>query len=78
MPGRFIVEPSLGGRIGSAATPSEIATLQQEAAKLGRKVGESDAAVAASAIKEDIPLITRDKSLGNFLNEQGRIVAEPY
>jgi predicted nucleic acid-binding protein len=57
-----------GGRIGSVAKTSTIETLQQQAASVGRSLGANDARIAASAIQENIPLVTDDKKLGRFLD----------
>jgi len=62
---------SRGGRIGSATTEEAIHALTLQARALGRVVKTKDAAVAGSAIKDGIPLLTRDKRLFNFLSEAG-------
>jgi predicted nucleic acid-binding protein len=62
-----------GGGIGPAALQSEIEELQVQAALLGRVLKAADAAVAASAIKQGIPLLTRDSKLVNFLLEVGEL-----
>jgi predicted nucleic acid-binding protein len=63
-----------GGRIGSAALATEIAELQTQAKLLVRVLAAADASVAANAIKEGIPLLTRDTRLINFLIEVGQSV----
>ena len=62
---QFLVER--GGGIGPAALNSEIAELQEQAMLLGRVLKAADAAVAVSAIKQGISLLTRDTRLVNFL-----------
>jgi RHS repeat-associated protein len=63
-----------GGSIGTAATAAEIAELQTQATLLGRVLAAADASVAASAIKDAIPLLTRDSRLINFLIAVGQSV----
>ncbi|SRR6266566_1211527 len=63
-----------GGSIGTAATAAEIAELQTQATLLGRVLAAADASVATSAIKDAIPLLTRDTRLINFLIAVGQSV----
>ena len=60
-----------GGRMASAATAVEIANLQVRARSLGRVLHYADAEVAASAVREGIPLMTRDARLHSFLRAAG-------
>jgi len=63
-----------GGRMGSAGTAEQISLLQEQARVLGRVISFTDAEVAASAIREGIPLIARDKQLIRFLQAAGYTV----
>jgi RHS repeat-associated protein len=60
-----------GGRIGLAASSSEIAALRASASGMGRVLSTSDAAVAGSAIREGATLITNDARLLRFMNAAG-------
>ncbi len=59
------------GKIGVAATAEEIQNLQSQATLLGRVLRDKDAAVVGSAVKEGIPIITRDARLLRFLQAAG-------
>ncbi|UFP94207.1 hypothetical protein [Gloeobacter morelensis] len=59
------------GGIGRAATAQQIADLRNQATILGRVIKYKDASVAGSALREGIPLITRDDSLFKFLKAVG-------
>jgi RHS repeat-associated protein len=63
-----------GGGLAASATAAEIAQLQAQATLLGRVLAAADAAVSGSAIKEGIPLLTRDIRLINFLQAVGQVV----
>ncbi len=63
-----------GGRVANSGTQSQIASLKATAQSLNRSLKDGDARVAASAITENAPLITRDKRLTNFLNAIGELV----
>ncbi len=65
---------SRGGRIGTAATQSDIQNLQSQATTLGRAVHTGDAAIAGSAIREGLPLLTGDTRLHGFLNAMNALV----
>jgi hypothetical protein len=68
-----------GGRIGAAGSASAIATLQQMATAAGRVLKSKDAAVVASALKDGLPVITRDSKLLRFLqNVIGPAAGEIY
>jgi len=69
---QFLIER--GGRIGTAALATEIAELQTQATLLGRVLAAADASVAGNAIKEGIPLLTRDVRLISFLTAVGEAV----
>ena len=69
---QFLIER--GGSIGPAALQQEIAELQTQATLLGRVLNAADAAVSGSAIKQGIPLLTRDTTLINFLLAVGQQV----
>ncbi len=60
-----------GGRLGAAGTEASAQSLQSQAQTLGRSLKIKDARVAASALREGIPVITRDTSFRNFLNAIG-------
>jgi hypothetical protein len=60
-----------GGRIGAAARSGDISALQSQATSLGRVLRTNDASVVGSAVREGVPLITRDQRLLNFLKEAG-------
>lgn len=62
---------SRGGGIGAAATDAEIRSLQAQAQVLGRVLKGTDAAVAGSAMREGIPVMTRDERLFKFLRAVG-------
>jgi len=62
---------SRGGGVGAAATQADIQNLQAQAQVLGRVLSSSDAAVAGSAMREGVPLMTNDQRLFNFLKAVG-------
>lgn len=59
------------GRVGLSGTQAEAANLQQQAQALGRALKAKDAKVAASAVREGVPVITRDGKFRRFLNAAG-------
>lgn len=63
-----------GSRISFAARESVAADLRAEAGELGRSLRPKDSRVAASAIAEGLPVLTRDKKFFNFLSATGRAV----
>lgn len=56
-----------GGGIGSPADPGRVLALENQAQSMGRAISHTDAEVAASAIQDGLPLITRDQQLFRFL-----------
>lgn len=62
---------SRGGGIGAAATEADIRSLQAQAQVIGRVLSASDAAVAGSAMREGVPVMTRDQGFYNFLKAVG-------
>lgn len=63
-----------GGRIGSPAAPARAVALQAEAQSMGRALGDRDAEIAASAIQDGLPLLTRDEQLFRFMDAAGYAV----
>ncbi len=57
-----------GGVIGSNGTQQMVNNLQEQARGLGRVLHDFDARIVASAIQDNIPLLTRDTRLIRFLN----------
>jgi len=60
-----------GGQIVASALEQDVAALQAQAQSMGRSLKPKDARVAASALREGVPVITRDKRFRNFLNAIG-------
>lgn len=60
-----------GGRIGLAGQEAAVSALQTQAAGLGRVLHTADGRVAAGAMREGVPLVTNDRSFGNFLRAIG-------
>ena len=60
-----------GGRIAAAGSEQSAAALRSQAATLRRSLKLKDSRVAASALREGVSVITRDKKFRNFLNETG-------
>ena len=56
-----------GGRIGSEATAQGVADLQAQATTLGRVLRSADAAVADSAMRDGLSIITNDERFARFL-----------
>ncbi len=60
-----------GGRMGPRAERSLVESLQEQAAALKRVLHDNDARIAASAMREGLPLITGDIKFSNFLKAIG-------
>ncbi|GAA2710696.1 DUF6531 domain-containing protein [Actinoplanes palleronii] len=62
-----------GGRIGATPTEAEAAALRERATQMvdqfgnSRRLGEADSRVVASAMRDQLPLITDDRRLTRFL-----------
>jgi predicted nucleic acid-binding protein len=60
-----------GGRIGLAGKEEVAAQLRAQAGLAGRSLGLGDSRVAASALREGLSVVTRDKQFRNFLSWVG-------
>jgi len=60
-----------GGRIAAAGTEKVAAALRAQAEALGRVLKLKDSRVAASALREGVPVITADSKFQRFLNAVG-------
>jgi len=65
---------SRGGRVVADAHPAAAAALMRQAAGMGRSLKRGDATIAATAIREGLPIITRDRRFSRFLSAIGRPV----
>jgi predicted nucleic acid-binding protein len=60
-----------GGRVAAAGTEQTAAALRNQAQALGRGLKVKDSRVAASAVREGVPIITNDSKFQRFLNAVG-------
>jgi predicted nucleic acid-binding protein len=60
-----------GGRIASAASEVDAAALRAQASQMGRSLGVNDSRIAASAVKEGAPVLTKDGQFSRFLKAAG-------
>jgi RHS repeat-associated protein len=63
-----------GGGLGSDPDPDCVQELKDKAKALGRSLSDTDAEVAASAIKDGLAVMTRDQQLIRFLQQAGYAV----
>jgi RHS repeat-associated protein len=56
-----------GGRLGLAGQEGLAGALQQQARGMGRVLHINDARIAASAMREGLPVVTNDRRFANFL-----------
>lgn len=62
---------SSGGRVALAGREEVAAQLRTQAGLAGRSLGSADSRIAASALREGLPVVTRDKQFRNLLGWLG-------
>jgi predicted nucleic acid-binding protein len=60
-----------GGRVAAACSEQAATELRAQAQALGRGLKVKDSRVAASAVREGVPIITNDGKFQGFLNAVG-------
>lgn len=60
-----------GGRVALAGEEAVAANLRTQAAQMGRVLHTADSRIAASAVREGVPIVTEDRRFANFLRAAG-------